>query len=243
MKLVTITESTDGRVPLQRLPLIQRNPVGQPRYYWNEARPELKYTSITSILSATQSENTKYALRRWKQKIIAEGGDPDETRDQAARRGSLIHDWFELFLHHKAPEPPEAIAPWCERIKASPLLQHLDHVVCTEHQVCSDEGAVPFAGTLDALVKLNGEFVFMDLKTKAEGKAKPTKQISDEAMCQMQAYRICLAENYGIQVDRFLALYVFPDQPAHPVAASDKDLKRHESHWTQRIQAFSLLNP
>ena len=218
MKLVTITESTDGRVPLQRLPLIQRNPVGQPRYYWNEARPELKYTSITSILSATQSENTKYALRRWKQKIIAEGGDPDETRDQAARRGSLIHDWFELFLHHKAPEPPE-------------------------HQVCSDEGAVPFAGTLDALVKLNGEFVLMDLKTKAEGKAKPTKQISDEAMCQMQAYRICLAENYGIQVDRFLALYVFPDQPAHPVAASDKDLKRHESHWTQRIQAFSLLNP
>jgi hypothetical protein len=101
VKLVTITESTDGRVPLQRLPLIQRNPVGQPRYYWNEARPELKYTSITSILSATQSENTKYALRRWKQKIIAEGGDPDETRDQAARRGSLIHDWFEAFLHHK----------------------------------------------------------------------------------------------------------------------------------------------
>ena len=109
--------------------------------------------------------------------------------------------------------------------------------------MCSDEGAVPFAGTLDALVKLNGEFVLMDLKTKAEGKAKPTKQISDEAMCQMQAYRICLAENYGIQVDRFLALYVFPDQPAHPVAASGKDLKRHESHWTQRIQAFSLLNP
>ena len=90
MKLVTITESNGYGMPLQRLPLIQRNPVGQPRYYWNEARPDLKYTSITSILSATQSENTKHALRRWKQKIIAEGGDPDETRDQAARRGQLF---------------------------------------------------------------------------------------------------------------------------------------------------------
>ena len=243
MRLVTIQESNGELVPLQRLPLIQRNPVGQPRYYWNEARPELKYTSITSILSATQSENTKFALRRWKQKIISEGGDPDETRDQAARRGSMIHDWFEQFLHHQAPEPPESIAPWCERIKASPIWKHLDHVVCTEHQVCSDEGEVPFAGTLDALIKLNGQFTLLDLKTKAENKAKPSKQISDEAMCQMQAYRLCLAENYGIQVDRFLAFYVFPDQHPHPVAAFGDDLKRHESHWTQRIQAFSLLNP
>ena len=76
-----------------------------------------------------------------------------------------------------------------------------------------------------------------------QGYCKPTKQISDEAMCQMQAYRICLAENYGIQVDRFLALYAFPDQPAVPVAAGGPELERHESHWTQRIQAFSLLNP
>lgn len=243
MRLVTITESECGLVPLQRLPLIQRNPVGQPRYYWNEARPDLKYSSITSILSATQSEATKMALRRWRAKIISEGGDPDETRDQAARRGSLIHDWFEAFLLRQNPEIPEGIAPWCERIMAAPLWKHLDHVVCTEHQVCSDEGIVPFAGTLDALVKLNGEFVLMDLKTKAENKAKPTKQISDEAMCQMQAYRLCLAENYGIQVDRFLALYVFPDQPACPVAAGGKELERHETHWTQRITAFSLLNP
>jgi len=27
------------------------------------------------------------------------------------------------------------------------------------------------------------------------------------------------------------------------VAASGAELERHESHWTQRIQAFSLLNP
>ena len=243
MRFVTIPESSSDFVPLQRLPLIQRNPVGQPRYYWNERRPDLRYSSITSILSATQSEATKMALRRWKAKIIAEGGDPDETRDQAAKRGSQIHDWFEQFLNRESPEIPEHIAPWCENIIKAPLWKHLDHVVCTEHQVCSDEGIVPFAGTLDALVKLNGEFCLLDLKTKAPGKAKPTKQISDEAMTQMQAYRICLAENYGIQVDRFLALYVFPDQAAHPVAAFGKELERHESHWTQRIQAFALLNP
>lgn len=243
MTLVTIPGNSREPVPLQRLPLIQRNPVSQPRYYWNETRPHLRYSSITSILSATQSEATRQALRRWKAKIIAEGGDPDETRDQAARRGAAIHDWFEQFLLKQNPEIPEAIAPWCENIIKAPLWGYLDHVVCTEHQVCSHEGIVPFAGTLDALLKINGEFCLFDLKTKAPNKARPTRQISDEAMCQMQAYRICLAENYGIQVQRFIALYAFPDQPAFPVAASKEELSRHETHWTQRLSAFALQNP
>jgi len=59
----------------------------------------------------------------------------------------------------------------------------------------------------------------------------------------MQAYRLCLAENYGIQVDRFIALYAFPDQAAYPVAAAGAELSKHESHWTQRITAYSLQNP
>lgn len=228
-------------VPLQPLPLIQRNPAGQARYYFNEQKPDLKYSSVTSILSATQSDATRYALKRWKAKIIAEGGDPEETRNEAARRGSRIHDWFEGFLQGQNPDIPDDISAWCHHLLRSDLWKHLDHVVCTEHQVCSDEGLVPFAGTLDALIKINGEFCLLDLKTKAPNKAKPSKQISDEAMCQLQAYRLGLAENYGIQVTRFLALYAFPDQPAFPVGASADELKRHETHWTKRIEAYDLI--
>ena len=228
-------------VPLQPLPLIQRNPAGQARYYFNEDKPDIKYSSVTSILSATQSASTRYALKRWKAKILAEGGDPEETRNEAARRGSRIHDWFEQFLLCQDPTIPDDIAPWCEHLLRCDLWKYLDHVVCTEHQVCSDEHLVPFAGTLDALIKLNGEFCLLDLKTKAPRKSKPAKQISDEAMCQLQAYRLGLKENYGIQVDRFLALYAFPDQPCHPVGAAGAELERHEIHWTNRMQAYDMV--
>ena len=228
-------------MPLAALPLIQRNPVGQPRYYWNEDRPSLRYSSVTSILSATQSDATRYALKRWKQKIIAEGGDPEETRQEAARRGSRIHDWFEQFLLRQDPAVPDDIAPWCQRIQASPLWGMMDHVVCTEHQVCSDQHLVPFAGTLDALLKINSEFCLFDLKTKAPNKSKPSKQISNEAMCQLQAYRLGLKENYGIEVTRFMALYVFPDQPAYLVSAAGDDLQAHETHWTNRMHAYKAI--
>lgn len=228
-------------MPLAKLPLIQRNPVGQPRYYWNEDRPDVKYSSVTSILSATQSDATRMALKRWKQKIIAEGGDPEETRQDAARRGSRIHDWFEQFLLRQNPEPPEDIAPWCERLIKCPLWKMLDHVVCTEHQICSHEQLVPFAGTLDALLKINGEFTLFDLKTKAPNKAKPSKQISNEAMCQLQAYRLGLRESYGIEVTRFMALYAFPDQPAYLVGSAGEELLFHETHWTKRMQAYKMV--
>ena len=60
-------------------------------------------------------------------------------------------------------------------------------------------------------------------------------------MCQLQAYRLGLKENYGIQVDRFLALYAFPDQPAFPVGAAGDELKQHETHWTKRLEAYDLI--
>ena len=70
------------------LPLIQCNPADAPRYYWNENKPSLKYASVTAILSATQSKETKAVLARWRNNITKEGGDPNETLKEAARRGS-----------------------------------------------------------------------------------------------------------------------------------------------------------
>ena len=76
-------------VPLDPLPLLQRNPPGRQRYYFNEQKPSIRYALVTSILSATQSDATRYALKKWKAKLLAEGKDPEVSRLEAARRGSF----------------------------------------------------------------------------------------------------------------------------------------------------------
>jgi len=227
---------------LSELPLVQCNPADGPRFYFNECNSHLKYSSVTSILSATQSSSSKFALKAWKDKILADGEDPDEIRDDAARRGSQIHDWLELFLQAKDPAIPEEIASYCGHLVSCGLWKHLDQVVCTEHKVCSDQGLVPFAGTLDALLVINGKLCLFDLKTKAAGKGKPSKAVINEAMCQLQAYRLGLAENYGMEITRFMALYAFPDRPPCIVTASDKELEQHEVHWAKRVKAYSLAS-
>ena len=81
---------------------------------------------------------------------------------------------------------------------------NIDDVICTEQRVCSDKNIIPFAGTFDALLKINGQTVLFDLKTKNANKSVPTGELTNEALCQMQAYRICLKENHGIEVNRFI---------------------------------------
>ena len=222
-------------------PLIQCNPGDAPRYYWNESKPNLKYASVTSILSATQSKESKLALSKWKENIEKEGGDYKETLKQAAKRGSDVHNWFEPWLLIRNPDIPPDIAPWCQCIKEAPFWNYIDYVISTEQPVCSDQGIIPFAGTFDALFKIGDETVLFDLKTKGAGKKDPSKIICNEALCQMQAYRIGLRENHGIEVQRLIAFYVFPDRPAFPVFAAGDDLIEHEKHWEKRLQQYADL--
>ena len=220
-------------------PLIQVNPTKGSRYYLNEEKPSFKYASVTAILAATQSEQMKKASDFWRQSLIKKGEDPTEALTKAARRGSDIHQWADDWLSVRDPDMPSYIAPWCHYIKKAPLWKHVDEVLCTEQQVCSDQGIYPFAGTFDALLKIKGETVLFDFKTKNPEKKYPTKDVSDEALCQMQAYRMGLREGHGIEVDRFIAFYVFPDQPTYPVSADKKALDKYEKMWNKRLTQYA----
>ena len=223
---------------MEVMPLIQMNPSIGSRYYLNELKPHYKYASVTSILEATQTENQKKSIAMWRKKIRKEGGNPKEELDKAAKRGTDIHNFTELFLQGEKPPVPKEYENWCDYVIKSPIWQYVDEIVCTERKVFSDQGLHPFAGTFDALLKINGELVLFDLKTKGADKGTPMKSICNEALCQMQAYRLCLKENYDIDVTRFIALYVFPDQPTYPIYASGPSLKQHEEHWEKRLKTY-----
>lgn len=223
------------------LPLIQCNPGDEPRYYWNENKPKLKYASVTAILSATQPKEAKVALRKWGENIVKEGGSPEEALKAAAKRGSDVHKWIEPWLLKRKPDIPDDIRDWCLNIIKAPIWEYIDYVICTEQIVCSDQGIIPYAGTFDGLFKIGNENVLFDLKTKGEGKGEPSKAVCNEALCQMQAYRVCLKENHGVDVHRLIALYVYPDRPSFPIFAAGDDLAYHEKHWQKRLQQYSDL--
>ena len=224
---------------MKQLPLIQINPINGDRYYVNEYKPSLKYASVTNILAKTVSKSMAYGLQIWRQKQIDAGLDPDIELRKAAQRGSDLHDWTEKYLNGETPRVLPEYKKYTDKIQQCPIWKHIDEVICTEQKVCSDKNVIPFAGTFDALLKINGKTVLFDLKTKNADKSIPTKELTNEALCQMQAYRVCLKENHDMDVDRFIALYVYPDQPAYPVHASGEALTIYENLWTKRLRNFA----
>ena len=224
---------------MKQLPLIQVNPKNGDRYYVNEYKPSLKYASVTNILAKTVSKSMAYGLGIWRQKQVDAGLDPNLELKNAAKRGSDLHDWTEKYLNGETPRVLPEYKKYTDKIQQCPIWKHIDEVICTEQKVCSDKNVIPFAGTFDALLKINGKTVLFDLKTKNADKDIPTKELTNEALCQMQAYRVCLKENHDMDVDRFIALYVYPDQPAYPVHASGEALTIYENLWTKRLKQYA----
>ncbi len=109
-----------------------------------------------------------YGLEIWRQKQIDAGLDPDIELKKAAQRGSDLHDWTEKYLNGQKPTVLSEYKQYTDRIQQCPIWKHIDEVICTEQKVCSDKNVIPFAGTFDALLKINGKTVLFDLKTKMQ---------------------------------------------------------------------------
>jgi hypothetical protein len=73
--------------------------------------------SVTTILSATDSDKSKQALGEWKKR---------NPESDAASRGTSIHKWVELTLKKESPEYPEyqgeSLQHWCDPLRL-PLMQ------------------------------------------------------------------------------------------------------------------------
>ena len=53
--------------------------------------------SVTTILQNTQSDEKKASLSNWRQKVGEK--EANRIRDEAARRGTAMHEFLEMYLH------------------------------------------------------------------------------------------------------------------------------------------------
>ena len=78
---------------LYKYPTSTRSLIEGNRHYdvSNEILP-----SVTTILQATQSVEKKASLAKWRQKVGE--NEAEKIRDEAARRGTAMHEFLEMHL-------------------------------------------------------------------------------------------------------------------------------------------------
>ena len=172
-------------------------------FYWNDGKPFVSVTTVLQVLD-------KPALRYWfgKQVYLAMVKDPTlnekaalsapyQVSDKAKSRGSTIHSIVEAYkAGAKVEDVPEEFRGYNQAL-------HLwigdNHVEILEHERTVKHEGHRYAGTLDLLVKLNGNDkpLIVDVKTG--------KDIYPEAFLQLSAYAAALYEE-GVEADMAVLL-------------------------------------
>jgi hypothetical protein len=149
--------------------------------------------SVTTILEAYPKDPHFF---KWLKEV---GTDADAIRDEAGRRGSVVHQLTEQYdageevsllnmdgnLQYKMLEWSmfERYVEFSTRFKPEIVMSEQNFV----------NSFLGFAGTLDRVIKMNGLTYLIDIKT--------SNVIHDSYWLQLAAYRELLLQNKGMEVD------------------------------------------
>lgn len=192
-------------------------------FYWEEVDgKEEPFVSVTTVLKVID----KPALMHWMAREVyyAMATDPSlslqEARavttrmsKEAMRRGSLVHgiaeEWKKNQRSVNVDNLPKDIRGYAQALdKWGKDVQPF--MVENEKTVVSKKYG--YAGTLDALAKINDELVIIDYKSNKKG------AVYDEAHIQIAAYQQALKE-MGIEVNRGFVIGISEDGKYNMVEA------------------------
>ena len=215
--------------------------------------------SVTTVLSATESEKSKAGLRTW------QANNPGAL-EAASKRGSAIHLGCENYLRGLDPAVPEEYQPfwnglsqyldwfdvlhWSER----PLRSDWYHLRSDDREVAyvwSTEHL--YAGCPDLIGEIGGVKVIADFKT-SNGPYMNTFPEKGDRMgfggykkyqkCaqQMAAYRLALKERTGFECDVALIIVSTPETSQGIFIDTDQ-MNRFEKKFLDRCKMFHDMHP
>lgn len=169
------------------------------RFYYHENGNY--YPSVTTILDAYPKGPEYFA---WLKKV---GEDSDNIRDEAGRRGSVVHDLTEKYdageevsLMNESGYIAYKMSEWAMFERYIEFRKRFDFTILhSELNLVSEK--LGFAGTLDRVIELNGEKILVDIKT--------SNAIYPSYWLQLAAYEQLLTDNYGYNpIDKVAILWL-----------------------------------
>ena len=216
--------------------------------------------SVTTVLSATESEKSKAGLRQWQER------NPGAL-EAAATRGTAIHKCCEDYLRGLPLDCPEEYLPfwtgmdqyldWFDTIHWSerPLRPDWNHLRSEDREVAFVWSTIhKFAGCPDLIGEIGGVKVICDFKTSNGPYSASTPQRGDRAgyggwrkfqKCaqQMAAYRLALDERVGYRCDAALIIVAQEEAPPQAIFIDTDQLDLYEARFLKRAAMFHQLNP
>jgi len=214
-------------------PKSQRSLIKGKRHYDIDDTEQTKLPSVTTILSATQSEEKRQALANWKARLGSQ--QADRVRDIAALRGTAMHTFLEAYVrgtgHKDLTSIGKEAEPMARRIIEAGL-GDLNEVWGTEVTLYYPD---LYAGATDIVGIYNGRESIIDFKQT--NKPKRREWIEDYFI-QLGAYAMAHNYVYQTKIQSGIILMCSKDKLFQKFEVSDKEFVGHQHAFLRKVDQY-----
>jgi len=198
--------------------------------HWYQTKFDEIYPSISTILSATASDDKKNGLKNWRENEPAHEYITAQAQSIGTQSHQIIEDYLSLNLSLEEFD----LLPIAHFNNLKPFLDNVSNVTCIEQRMYSDKLRV--AGTSDLIAEYNGELSIIDYKTKR----KP--QI-DEYMYEYYLQTTCYAQMFQEVTGRKInQLVILVSSEKNSRQEFIKTCDEYIEPMNQRIEKYYLNN-
>lgn len=194
-----------------------------------------KLPSVTTILDATKSEESKKALNEWRKRMGP--AKAQEITTEAAGRGTRMHKWLENYVKTGATGEPGSnpYSIQSHRMADSIIKQGL--INCTEFWGTEVSLYFPkiYAGTTDLVGVHSGTEAIMD--HKQSNKLKKREWI-DDYFVQLAAYANAHNEVHGTNIRKGVIFMCTADYIYQEFTIEGNEFDSWTDKWFRRVEQY-----
>jgi hypothetical protein len=196
-----------------------------------------KLPSVTTILDATKSEESKQALHNWRKRVGVQKAQ--EITTEAAGRGTRMHKWLENYIKTgETGEPgsnPYSIQS--HQMAHSIITQGL--IKCNEYWGTEVPLYFPkiYAGTTDLCGVHDGAEAIMD--HKQTNKPKKREWI-DDYFVQLAAYANAHNEVHGTKIQKGVIFMCDPNCAYQEFIIEGSEFVKYTDMWFKRVEQYYI---
>ena len=199
---------------------------------------EEKLPSVTTILSATKSEEEKAALANWRERVGFK--EANRIKTEASSRGTSMHSYIEDYLRGRINESffesNEQYKNMAKEIIEKGVDNKLDEIYGIEETLYYPE---QYAGTADLIGVYQGNDVVIDFKQS--NKPKKTDYIQDYFL-QLGAYTLAHDVVHGTKMKAGIILLCTKDILFQEFKIEGAELEMYQNLFLGRVKKFYEMN-
>ena len=218
-----------------KYPKTQREKIEGKRHYVFDQE---KLPSVTTILDATQSEEKRESLAKWREKM----GEENAARivDESAARGTAMHKILEMYILDKGYLDETNVGKQAHNMAIRVIEQGLCNVPTYYGTECTLYYPGLYAGQTDLVGVHKGSDAIIDFKQT--NKPKRREWIDDYFM-QLSAYAMAHNILFDTQITKGVVMMCSKDNYYQEFIVEGEEFKKYAHNFLRRVDEYYKRRP